>query len=305
VEQRNDQFATLVDLLDGWGIDMRAGTETPVRVLRHAGDRGAVQRLYAIGIEAFECYQRVQKTRIFGDAKILVSFIKTDGLEAAFAGAYRVIGVEPCPADFALPVYIPEDLRDKCRSNWLYSLERCTEFDRLRERIRILWDKVENCWMRVYPDANRPVVAIRDEKGNWIRPRRYDILSSLTPDHGAESSSQLTSEFYAEGSRILRTHLVIERNRKLVEDSKREFQRQHGRLFCEVCEFDFAKEYGEEYIECHHTIPVHSMPSDGKTDPKDVAMLCANCHRMIHRRREWMSTEGLRSLWAERRNPVG
>ncbi|MBQ2616675.1 MAG: HNH endonuclease [Synergistaceae bacterium] len=63
-------------------------------------------------------------------------------------------------------------------------------------------------------------------------------------------------------------------------------------LKCEVCGFDFEKAYGKlgaGYIEVHHKKPV----SEGvrMTDlNNDLAMLCSNCHRMIHRGRDHMIT---------------
>ena len=58
--------------------------------------------------------------------------------------------------------------------------------------------------------------------------------------------SELTSEPFLEGSYRLRTHLVRERNNKVVKEAKRQFKLAHdGRLFCEVCGFDFSKKYGK------------------------------------------------------------
>jgi len=62
----------------------------------------------------------------------------------------------------------------------------------------------------------------------------------------------------------------------------------HG-LTCMACGFNFESVYGErgrDYIEVHHKNPIHTF--EGKeqhVDPKnDLATLCSNCHRMIHRK---------------------
>lgn len=61
---------------------------------------------------------------------------------------------------------------------------------------------------------------------------------------------------------------------------------------CEACSFDFEKTYGElgsHYIEAHHLKPFKDLaPEDVRyLDPiKDFAVLCANCHRMIHRQED-------------------
>ena len=87
---------------------------------------------------------------------------------------------------------------------------------------------------------------------------------------------------YEDASRF-RMHKRIERNSALSKLVKK----LHG-FTCQVCETNFEHKYGEigkDYIEAHHLKPLASL--QGKKvamDPaKDFAVLCANCHRMIHR----------------------
>lgn len=72
----------------------------------------------------------------------------------------------------------------------------------------------------------------------------------------------------------------------------------HGTT-CEVCGFDFEKTYGwwgKDYIEVHHIDPISQWEGEKEPDiEKDFAVLCANCHRMIHRRHdETLSIEELK-----------
>jgi len=81
----------------------------------------------------------------------------------------------------------------------------------------------------------------------------------------------------------IRVHKRIERNQKLSKKVKK----QKGYI-CEACGFNFEKEYGEigkEYIEAHHLVPLHKIEAEkvALNPIKDFAVLCANCHRMIHR----------------------
>lgn len=296
------QITTLIDLLDLWGFDLRVGASSPVRILRHAGQEGVPRRLYGLGIDEFESYQASQKKLVFGDAKILVSFIKTEGYEADFIGVYRVHGHQEGRTSSPLPKRLPEELAQFCTSRYHYSLARDTEFDQFRGRIRIEWDKQENRWFRQNLDANRRIVAVKDPTGKWVTPTGRESLLNLKVVPAVEQSDLDWPSSYKEGGRNLRSHSAIERNGTLIRDSKARFKKLHGRLFCQACEFDFLAVYGEDYIECHHTIPVHKLPSNGFTSIEDVALLCANCHRIIHRRREWMSIDQLVSLLANRKS---
>jgi 5-methylcytosine-specific restriction protein A len=102
-----------------------------------------------------------------------------------------------------------------------------------------------------------------------------------------------------EGRILTRKHLVRERNQKLVRRKVEGAMRESGRLECEVCSFDFAAFYGDRgigFIECHHTKPVSMLDGESRTHIDDLAMVCSNCHRMIHRTRPWLSIGELKSL---------
>src|ERR1700730_7855878 len=57
----------------------------------------------------------------------------------------------------------------------------------------------------------------------------------------------------------------------------------------QACDFDFLKVYGQigkGFIEAHHLRPIASLDlgiAVSYESAKDFAVLCANCHRMIHR----------------------
>jgi 5-methylcytosine-specific restriction enzyme A len=100
-----------------------------------------------------------------------------------------------------------------------------------------------------------------------------------------------------EGRLLTRRHLARERNRKLVESKRQQVMKKYKKLACEVCHFDFAIRYGDRgkgFIECHHTKPLATLAAGHKTHIDDLAVVCANCHRMIHRRKPWLSVAELR-----------
>lgn len=78
----------------------------------------------------------------------------------------------------------------------------------------------------------------------------------------------------------------------------------NGKVFCVVCGFEFFKAYGEigkDFIELHHVKLVHLMDIEGESMNieqalRNVATVCSNCHRMIHRKQgKMLSIDELRA----------
>jgi putative restriction endonuclease len=104
---------------------------------------------------------------------------------------------------------------------------------------------------------------------------------------------------FLEGKLMLRSHIIRERNPKLITIAKEKFKRKNGKLFCEACGFDFQNFYGEigeDYIEAHHIKPISQIKEEEQTSIEDLVMLCSNCHKMIHRKRPWLTKENLNKL---------
>lgn len=101
-----------------------------------------------------------------------------------------------------------------------------------------------------------------------------------------------------EGRVLTRLHRVRERSRALVEQCKKSALTKHGRLVCEACGFDYSVKYGDlgtGLIEVHHTKPVHTLMKGDKTKLDDLALLCANCHRVVHSSRRWLTVEQVKA----------
>lgn len=106
-------------------------------------------------------------------------------------------------------------------------------------------------------------------------------------------------EVSIEGRCRVITSLTAERDKRL----RNKALKYHGAK-CRVCGFDFGKAYGEEFgdrfIEIHHVHPLrdNEVYSERATNYKtDLVPVCANCHRMIHRKRkEVLSIDKLRSM---------
>ena len=89
----------------------------------------------------------------------------------------------------------------------------------------------------------------------------------------------------SEGMVRLRLHKIRERNQKLVNSKKQKFLAKNGRLFCEICNFNFEDMYGElghDFIEAHHCESIASL-NGAKNSIENLKLVCSNCHSMIHR----------------------
>ena len=131
-------------------------------------------------------------------------------------------------------------------------------------------------------------------------PKRTKQLATLiragievVKDAGEDSSGD---DVFAEGKVVTETHVRRERDPKL---RKRllEQRRKSGGLKCDVCgctSSDHSPHLGEAVFESHHLVPL-AAGQERKTQLKDMSLLCANCHRMVHRAiaqtKRWLSIE--------------
>ena len=88
-----------------------------------------------------------------------------------------------------------------------------------------------------------------------------------------------------EGRLLTRLHVYRERDRRLVRRARNYYRRQRGgKLVCEACGCVPVEVYGaagESCMEAHHKIPIEELQPDSVTVVKDIAMVCASCHRTL------------------------
>jgi len=161
----------------------------------------------------------------------------------------------------------------------------------------------------VYWNAPRSGVEIRPRKGSLVKEDILRALEQSWADHlkflgfpkmvaaVTEEEQTVLRIFGREGIRWLRLHLGTERRPGLADAKRREAIARTGRLECEVCQFDFSTRYGGHgsgFMEVHHRDPLMNSPEEGReVTLADLALLCANCHRMAHRY-DWPTVDQLR-----------
>ena len=128
------------------------------------------------------------------------------------------------------------------------------------------------------------------------------MLEQLVSDYSnvkvtEESVVVIPDSTYTEGRRVEIYGHKYERDAKV---RKAFLNTQKKPYHCEVCGFDFEKIYGElgkDYIEVHHRTPLFVNDVEQEIHMTDLACLCSNCHRMIHRKRgKIMTVEELRAV---------
>ncbi|MEY9214573.1 HNH endonuclease [Thermobifida halotolerans] len=131
---------------------------------------------------------------------------------------------------------------------------------------------------------------------NALTGRLHKLLPVLDEVEPEEVSA-------AEGRLLYLIHRTRERDPKLRKAKIRQTRTAGRPVACEVCGFDFGRTYGQrgaDYIECHHIVPLHHI-GESVTRLEDLALLCSNCHRMIHRTRPWLTPGELKEIVENRR----
>lgn len=147
---------------------------------------------------------------------------------------------------------------------------------------------------KVFPN---PSGRFKIQQGFDINHFIFDIVA--TSHTGYSELDDITIEDFPEGKESYRLHRIRERNPKLIKQAKEQFKKEHGRLYCQICGFDFNNTYGQigfDYIEGHHNKPISQLPEGYRTKIEDIILVCSNCHKMLHRRRPWLKIEELKDL---------
>jgi len=122
-------------------------------------------------------------------------------------------------------------------------------------------------------------------------------------DADVESQSDVGEEFaLPAATTVVETrkyafHRKIERNRTAAKQAKK----FHG-LICQACDLDFEARYGaigKGFIEAHHLKAISTLEEGVAVHydiAADFAVLCANCHRMIHRSADPSDMTAFRAL---------
>jgi hypothetical protein len=89
-------------------------------------------------------------------------------------------------------------------------------------------------------------------------------------------------------ARSARTSVIVSASVRAFDNLLHATAAHHAKKFhgtrCQACELDFGERYGkigQGFIEAHHLRPIATLEEG--VPVKYFAVLCSNCHRMIHR----------------------
>lgn len=184
---------------------------------------------------------------------------------------------------------------------------RLEAMNRVAQRRKIQATTVSDKFRRRLRPAIDGTQQFDDVMYNWLNSRTLELQRALEKSAGDSDDRTRIHDFFeddplrkqidedlaalreeetgTEGGRKLSLVSIFERRSEL----RTRAIAIHGTT-CIVCGFNFEVAYGKHgknYIEVHHVVPVSTLTEPSAISPKnDMAVLCSNCHRMVHRKRD-------------------
>ena len=106
-----------------------------------------------------------------------------------------------------------------------------------------------------------------------------DVARALPHTTAQDEQREVYPRF--ENQKLVDAHLQRERSRLLAAECK-----IRDGYECQVCKLRFTNAYGKlgnDFAEAHHIVPLAKLQGSVTTSIEDLATVCANCHRMLHR----------------------
>lgn len=138
---------------------------------------------------------------------------------------------------------------------------------------------------RGFPNASttdRAVWAYFETHPSRLKEIANQILKFV--DGVSLDTSEAEEDEFPEGAVLTKAHRRIERNRRLRTTLIRD-RKKKNLLRCDACLIvnpTSEARLGDAIFDAHHLVPLSEIGTS-RTKISDLALLCANCHRIIHR----------------------
>lgn len=172
--------------------------------------------------------------------------------------------------------------------------------------------------MNIFQDIH-PISGLREADGNLEIQRLAALFKDGSEHDFFDYKNTIVSDVlesgFSEGSKVKKTHIVIERNSKLRDL----FFDRTPTTVCDACSMDTKKKYPwvERVLDLHHILPLSSGTRvDSKTGTilKDLVPVCPTCHRAIHRfydghlkaetRKDFLNEKEARDIYAQAKGEI-
>ncbi len=148
-------------------------------------------------------------------------------------------------------------------------------------------NQLSNDFVYLYPIYKATIDLLHGEKDRFLEMYDHVLRQNGQPEVVTLSEGEWKAAYTRHRHR-----------EKTLRDAKiqQEIEGSNPSLKCEVphCGFSFVERYGQigaHYAQVHHLQPLHE--GERKTSIKELVIVCANCHVMIHRGKENRSLETL------------
>ena len=134
-----------------------------------------------------------------------------------------------------------------------------------------------------------------------LEQQYYDNYWGYRPGNRFNRADIVEEPFAFEGAENFVLHKAAERNKQIRMLKLKEFLKEHGRLFCEVCSFCFHEAYGEigrGLIEVHHLVPLSQMEENHRTTVEELMCICSNCHFAVHNGDPTANLKSMKTLFS-------
>ncbi|MBD2189898.1 DUF4357 domain-containing protein [Pseudanabaena mucicola] len=179
-----------------------------------------------------------------------------------------------------------------------YEFIEDVEFDDVSPAASIIWGSNRNGRRDFTPNGKKVKIGQNIRSVNKPTVFQTDSIKTVEAPTLVEQTvfKEENDELaFGEGKKVEQLHKLIERDKAVVDLAKKKAKERDPFLCCSVCGFSFLKKYGEDFIEAHHIKPLSEITEEVETKVEDLAMVCSNCHRMLHRRKPWRSISELQS----------
>lgn len=133
--------------------------------------------------------------------------------------------------------------------------------------------------------ARQLAIKARAEVEPLLEKQYYTRYWNYRTGNRFNTADIVDDPFAFEGAEKFVLHRAAERDPAIRMLKLKAFLKEHGKLFCEICGFNFEETYGQigkGLIEVHHLLPISQMEPNHKTTIDELMCICSNCHFAVH-----------------------